>query len=329
MNTTQVNSDNQTLPLNRLEHFPVMLFAVVMGLGGLAIAYQKAHEILGLPAAIGNGLAYLSSGIFILLALAYLLKLTRYPAAVLGEFRHPIRVHFFAAISISLLLLAVALQALHGELARWLWIAGALLHGYLTLHTVRFWINHNFEIQHSNPAWFIPIVGNVVVPVAGVDYAPLQVSIFFFAIGLFFWIILFTLVLNRIVFHHQLPAKFMPTLFIFIAPPAVAFLAYYKLTGQYDFNAQILYSLALFFTLLIGFMYKNFIGLSFFISWWAFTFPLAAMTIATLLSYKLSGMVGYHYFAYAMLAFTTLAVALVAWRTAQHMLKGEVCVAEK
>jgi len=27
-----------------------------------------------------------------------------------------------------------------------------------------FWIHHQgFEIQHSNPAWFIPMVGNVLI----------------------------------------------------------------------------------------------------------------------------------------------------------------------
>lgn len=328
METPSGNLEVTKLPLRRLENFPVTLFAVVMGLTGLAIAYQKAHEILGLPAWMGNGLAYVGAGIFFVLLVVYAVKTLRHFHHVAAEFRHPIRVHFFAAISISLLLLAVAFHHGHGEMARYFWFSGALLHLYFTVNTVGFWINHNFEIQHSNPAWFIPIVGNVVVPVAGVEYAPLQVSIFFFSIGLFFWIILFTLVLNRIVFHHQLPAKFMPTLFIFIAPPAVAFIAYYKLTGSYDFSAQMLYSLALFFSLLIASMAKNFLGLKFFISWWAFTFPLAAMTIATLLSYQLTGLALFRFGGYFLLGFTTLVIAIVAWRTVEHMLKGEVCVVE-
>ncbi len=317
-----------SLPLNRLQNFPIMFFAVTMGLSGLAISYQKAHAVLNITPWIGDGLAYLSAGVFALLLFTYGLKLIRHMPQAAGEFRHPVRVHFFAAISISLLLLAVAFQHLVPEFASGLWYAGCALHLYFTLHTVSFWINHNFEIQHSNPAWFIPIVGNVIVPVAGVEYAPLGVSIFFFAIGLFFWVILFSMVLNRIIFHHQMPGKFMPTLFIFIAPPAVAFIAYYKITGQYDLFAQCLYSLALFFTLLIAFMYKNFLCLKFFISWWAFTFPMAAMSIATLLSYQLSGQIALFYLSYGMLALTTLIIALVALRTLEHMWKGEICVME-
>ena len=49
-----------------------------------------------------------------------------------------------------------------------------------------------------------------------------------------------------------------------------------------------LYSLALFFTILVFVMYKNYIKIKFFISWWAFTFPMAAVSIATILMYKLT-----------------------------------------
>lgn len=327
--TSPTELEIEKVPLNRLQHFPITFFAVTMGLGGLTLCYQKAHEVLGLPSFIGQTLGYATLGIFALIAITYALKMLKYRVAAAGEFKHPVRMHFFPAISISLLLLATIFHKMQPSFASVLWFSGAMLHGYFTLYTVSHWINHNFEIQHSNPAWFIPIVGNVIVPVAGVHFAPVEISTIFFSVGVFFWIILFTLILNRIVFHHQLPAKFMPTLFIFIAPPAVAFIAYYAITQQYDLFAQFLYSLALFFTLLIFFMYKNFLGLKYFLSWWAFTFPMAAMTIATQLSYELTQQSLFLYFSYLMLGLTSLIIALVAWRTLEHMFKGEVCVIEK
>jgi tellurite resistance protein len=134
---------------------------------------------------------------------------------------------------------------------------------------------------------------------------------------------------NRIIFHHQLVGKFMPTLFIFIAPPAIAFIAYLKMNGmQYDMFASSLYNLALFFTFLVLFMYKNFLNLKFFISWWAFTFPLTAITIASMLAYKLTHIVIYSYFAYLFMFVSTIVILLVAVRTIQHMLKGEICIQE-
>ncbi|OUD13751.1 SLAC1 anion channel family protein [Thioflexithrix psekupsensis] len=326
---TQHNTVSVDDPVNRLQHFPVTFFAVVMGLSGLAISYQKAHEVLGLPHWIGMGLAYLVLILFAVISLIYGLKMVKYPAEVRGEFTHPIRLNFFAAISISMLLIAVIYHSIQASMAIYAWYAGAILHLFLTLYVLSFWINHNVEIHHSNPAWFIPIVGNVIIPVAGIHYVPTEIVFFFFSIGLFFWLVLFTLIFYRIIFHHQLVEKFMPTLFIFIAPPAIGFVAYVKMVGQLDLTGQLLYNVGLFFTLLLFFMYKNFTRLKFFISWWAFTFPMAAMTIATIVRYQLTQQPFFEFLSYILLILSTLIITTVAVRTIQHIIKGEICVVEK
>lgn len=38
----------------------------------------------------------------------------------------------------------------------------------------------HFEIHHISPAWFIPVVGNILAPVAGVTHGALQISWFYF-----------------------------------------------------------------------------------------------------------------------------------------------------
>jgi tellurite resistance protein len=184
------------------------------------------------------------------------------------------------------------------------------------------------ELKHSNPAWFIPIVGNVLVPVAGVGMIDINLLMYYYSIGLFFWIVLTSILVNRIIFHHQMAVKFIPTLFIFIAPPAVAFIAYIKMYGEFDMFASILYNLALFFSFLLFFMYKNFLNLKFFISWWAFTFPLAAVTIASMVAFKVTNSATYEYFSYLFLFITTIVVLIVAYQTIKHMLKKEICIME-
>lgn len=319
----------ETLPLERLRLFPVAFFTVIMGLTGLALVYDRAHDTLGTPAVPGTLLAWLALALFGLIGGIYLSKLLRYPSAVLAEFRHPIKVNFFPAISISLMLLATAFAVRLPEMARLVWYGGAALHLLLTLTTVSFWLDHRFEIHHANPAWFIPIVGNVVAPVIGVEFAPVGVTVFFFAIGMLFWPVLLTVILYRLVFHDPLPDKLTPTLFILIAPPAVGCLAYFRLTGQFDLVAQGLYGLALFFTLLVLVRGRRFLQLPFFLSWWAFTFPLAAVTLATLLNYRLSGQVGLLVLAYALLVLTTLVVTVVAYQTLRHLLHNETRIYEQ
>ena len=94
------------------------------------------------------------------------------------------------------------------------------------------------------------------------------------------------------------------------------------------FFAQILFSLALFFTILVAFMYKNFVKIKFFISWWAFTFPLAAVTLSSILMYELTKKDFYIFLSYTLAMITTLIVILVAVATIKHMAKKEICIME-
>lgn len=312
----------------RLQNFPIMMFAIVMGLSGLTIAYQRAAQLFHFTTIIPTCLAIVTCLAFLNIAVTYVYKVLKYPQQVKDEFNHPVRINFFAAIPISLLLLSIMFQQIQMTVATGLWWIGMILQGYLTFYTISFWINRNLEIQFSNPAWFIPIVGNVLVPVGGAEIVNHNFLMYFFAIGILFWIVLLTIIMNRIIFHHLLAEKFMPTLFIFIAPPAVGTISYVKLTGDFDLFASFLYNIGLFFTLLLLFMYKNFIRLEFFISWWAFTFPLTAMTIASILAYHQTGSLFCYYAALGLLVLASCVVAFVAYKTIYHMLKKEICVIE-
>ncbi len=313
---------------NRLQNFPIMMFAIIMGLSGLTISYQKAHELLQCPCIVSDILVVLTTILFFIIAILYLLKFIKYPQSVKTEFSHPIRINFFAAISISMLLLSIIYKEINPLVSALFWYPAVALHLYLTLHTISFWINNNQEIAHSNPAWFIPIVGNVIIPIGGIDLAATEALIFFFSIGMFFWIILFAIIFNRIIFHNQLAIKFLPTLFILIAPPAVGFVSYIKLFGTLDFFATFLFSIALFFTLLVAFMYKSFLGIKFFISWWAFIFPLAAITIASLLMYKLIQSSIILYLSYTLIIVTTIIILIVIYQTIKNIINQDICIQE-
>lgn len=313
---------------SRVKFFPIMMYAIVMGMSGLTIMYQKAALWLGFTALIGEGLTIFSTMLFVLISLIYLGKYIRYTPLVKQEFTHPIRLNFFAAISISMLMLAIMYKESSPTISASFWYPGAVVHFYLTMYTISFWINHPQALDHSNPAWFIPVVGNVLVPIGGEGCVSHGILVYFFSVGIFFWVILFAILLNRIIFHHPLSNKFMPTLFILIAPPAVGFIAYFKLYGVVDLFALMLFNLALFFTLLLAFMYKNFIKITFFLSWWAFVFPLSAMSISAMLMYHETHERLLLVLSYGMVCITTVVMAIVLYHTLFHMRRGEICVQE-
>lgn len=312
----------------RLENFPIMMFAIVMGLSGISIVYQKAHEFLGFSEIFSNILICVDIVVFALICIFYALKIIKYPTTFKSEFHHPIKINFFAAFCISLLLIGTLLVEQNLQIAKYFWYLGVAMQTFFTFYTISFWIKNNLEINHSNPAWFIPIVGNVIIPVGGTSFASNEFLIYFFSVGIFFWIIFTAIILNRIIFHKQLASKFMPTLFIFIAPASIGFISYIKITKSFDFFAHFLYDIGLFFTILLFFMAKSFWKIQFFISWWAFTFPLAAISIATLLAFHLTNAFVYKILSLFLIIITSIVVFFVAFYTIKHMLRNEICIAE-
>jgi tellurite resistance protein len=311
----------------RLRHFPVSFFAMVMGLTGLAIAWHKAQTVFALPVDLATPILIVSGVLFCLLVGLYVAKLVRWRTAVVAELNHPIQLNFFPTISISLILLAIATLPQWPGWAGILWVLGSSLHLLLTLYVMGVWIHHeHFEIHHINPAWFIPMVGNVLVPIAGVPLDFAEVSWFFFSIGILFWLILFTIIVYRMLFHHPLAERLMPTLFILIAPPAVGFVAYLQLAGNLDPFARVLYYSGLFLTLLLTTQVARFLRIPFYLSSWAYSFPLAAIAIATLVMYEKTGLAAFAGLAWVILTAVTLLVVYLLARTARAIAARSICL---
>ena len=319
---TQTTAD---LSHSCLEHFPIAFFSAVMGLLGTSLALDVAGLMM-----VGQLVALMAMVVFLTQSAFYAAKAIRHPGAVAAEWNHPIKLAFFPAISISLLLGAVVLRGPAPGLATGVWVVGAVLQAVLTLAIVTSWISHRgFGVGQMSPAWFIPAVGNVVAPVAGVSLGFVDASWYFFSLGVLFWIILLTLVFNRLVFHEPLPGKLRPTLTILIAPPAVAFLAWLQLNGGVlDAPARVFYNLGLFFTALVLLQARGLLRLPFALSFWALSFPIAAMTIASFRYAALSGSGVFQMIAWALLGLLCVIIAGLVWRTTLAVLRGEICQPE-
>jgi tellurite resistance protein len=311
----------------RLPFMPISFFAIVMGMTGLTIAWEKAQHVFERDLGINAWMVGLSATVFVIIGLFYATKLALHRKAVLAELRHPVKLNFFPTISISLLLLAIAFLAINPAVSRPLWIAGTSLHLLFTLYVVSVWMHHeHFEVHHMNPAWFIPAVGNVLVPVAGVPLGYSDISWFFFSTGMVFWGMLMTIVFYRILFHNPIDDRLMPTLFILIAPPAVGFIAYTRLLGDIDTIARLLYFSGLFLTLLLFTQVARFAKLEFFLSWWAYSFPLAAICIASLVFFEMTGKAAFGYLGAGLLVIVTAVVSFLVIRTIIAIGKHNICL---
>jgi len=321
--------DELPVEIARLEHFPITFFATVMGMLGLTLALKAAEHSYDLSPTLSLIALGVSVAMLATVALFYIAKALRHPQAVKWEWEHPVRLAFFPTISISILLLATATLAFAPGLARALWLIGIVLQGALFLIVVSSWISHEkYKHPHLSPAWFIPAVGNVVVPVAGAQLGYAELSWLFFSAGLIFWVVLLTLVMNRLMFHDPLPGRLQPTLVILIAPPAVAFIAWVRLTGEVGDFGHILLNIGYVFTAIVAMQMPRILRLPFALSFWALSFPLAAVTISSFLYAERAASGAHRMLGTALLALLVVTILALVARTLTAIRRREVCLPE-
>jgi tellurite resistance protein len=273
----------------------------------------------------GVGVAVLV-GLFAL----YGLKAVRYPRQVAEEWNHPVKLSFFPAANISVLLLSLLLQDSAPGVSTVLWGIGASVQAILTIVIVSAWISHRaFGPAMLSPAWFIPAVANVIVPLGGSHLGLVEISWYFFSVGMLFWLVLLTLVFNRLVFHDPLPGKLKPTLVILIAPPSVAFLAWIELNGGVvDAMSHILLSIGVFFAALVAVQVPSLLRLPFAMSFWALSFPLAALTTAVFRYEAITGAQPHRVAGIVLLGLLVITILALSIRTIRAALAGDICQPE-
>ena len=329
MSTTNPVAHTHAAPTARIAHYPVTFFAIGMGMMGLTLALRAAEHAFGLARLASSWGLGLSVLLLCAVAIGYAAKAMTHPAEVKAEWNHPVRIAFFPAISISLLLLSAALLEPAPQVAHGVWLGGTLLQGVLALSVISSWIGHRaFQPGQLTPAWFIPAVGNVIVPLAGARLGYTEISWLFFSGGLVFWVVLLTLVVNRLMFHDPLPGKMVPTLMILVAPPAVAFTAWLRLSGQVGPFGHFLLSAAYVFALIVATQAGRFRAIPFALSWWALSFPLAALAIASFGYAEAAGSAAHRLIGAGLLVLLLAIVAGLLLRTARAIRSGEICIPE-
>ncbi|MRW84934.1 C4-dicarboxylate ABC transporter [Pseudoduganella sp. FT26W] len=268
---------NDSTPLSYL---PVGIFGGVMGLTGLSVAWRLAHQHFGAPLWISQAIGVAAVAAFVALVVAYGVKAWTGRDAVRAEFNHPIAANLFGTPMISLLLLPFVLADYSLALARLSWVLRALGMTALAWLIVLRWMTVRQAPTHVAPAWIVPVVGMLDVPLAvpQLQWQGLhEVMVFGLAVGLFFAVPLFTLIFQRLAQEEALAPALQPSLLILVAPFAVGFSAYVTTTGGIDLFAQALYMLMLFvLAVLLGRLRHLPHCSPFRVSWWAASFPLAA-----------------------------------------------------
>lgn len=317
------------LPTASLRHLPVNLFAAVMGLSGLALAWRLAQARYGASAAVADGIGLFAVAVFLVLAAAYAAKLVRHPSVVKAEFNHPIAGNFFGTIAISLLLLSAVLGAYSASLGIAVWVLGSAATLALSFVVVGRLLRGKGDAAHAVPAWLIPGVATLDIVVTGA-HMPMawtgELVLFSAAIGSVLALVMFTMIGSRLIHHEPLAGAMTPSLMILVAPFEVGFLAYVNMNGAVDRFAALLFYFGLFlFIVLAPKVFRR--GIGFGPTWWAVSFPLAALASAALKYAAVHPAMPLEVLAGALLAFLSAVLLVLTVRTLHALFKGRLLVA--
>ncbi|MDO7252892.1 SLAC1 anion channel family protein [Helicobacter cappadocius] len=310
-------------------YVPASLFGSVMGLTGLAIAWELASNLYEVPFVISQIITFIAIFIFVVLVIAYALKMILEFESFSLEFKSPLSRSFFGTFIISILLLPIVIYHYVPIMAFVMWGIGVVLMLVFAWHMVSFWICSKQEIENVTPAWIIPVVGTLDIPLAsnlfgqggGFDY----LNVLSLAIGLFFAVPIITLILLRVLISSKLPDKLMPTLMILIAPFSVGFSAYVSVNTEVDMFALGLFFLGVFvFLTLLPQTIASIRCCPFRVTWWAVSFPMSAMLVSMLKVAQAFDNVYFHALALAFLAFVSLGILWLLIRTIKGLLQGEL-----
>ncbi len=313
-----------TAPVVRLRGFHPGWYGAVMGTAIVGIiAYQNPGQIAGLgdlARAFGVVMVVVSGVLAIVLGIPYVLRWVQHPDAAQADLANPVAGALYGTFPGGILVLAVGIATVGPSVgaARDIALAvGALsaigivlafLVSVLFAHLL--FVSHPVGPELANGAWFIPPVVNIVVPLALLPLLPhvshedavglLFAAYAFWGMGFVLFVLVASLLYDRLIFHPLPAAPLAPSLWIGLGPigvgslvllrtaqagaplwgsvaPVVAQLSALTATALWGFGLWWLASAIL---LLAAYLRRG--EFPYGLGWWGFTFPLGAYAASTL-----------------------------------------------
>ncbi|MGO4330543.1 SLAC1 anion channel family protein [Cupriavidus sp. 2TAF22] len=309
-----------------VKNLPVNLFASVMGISGLSLAWRLATRQYGVSPVIWGAIGIVAVIAFLILAISYAVKFAKYPNAVMHEFRHPIAGNFFGTVPIAVLLISSVIGDADRGMAEVMWTIGAIGTIGIACTISSQLLQGKLDSGHALPAWLIPGVATLDIAMAGgtmrMPWAH-EINIFSLSVGSILALVFFTMIVARLIHHEKLEGNMTSSLMILIAPFEVGFLAYTNFMQRVDMFAAVLFYLGLFiFFILVLKVFRRRIPFS--VGWWGVSFPIAALSNAALKYADTVHLWPITMLAILLLAFLTVVIVMLFVRTIRTVCNGHL-----
>ena len=302
---------------------PPNVLSIAFGLTGLGEAWNAATRVLAIGAVAPNVICVLAAGVWLVLVAWYA---SQGLGQLLRDLRDTVQGPFVSIAVIVPMLLA-------GVLARYAFTPGRVLVVIFLALTIALgayftgqWIVGDMSPDAAHPGYFVPTVaGGFLGATAAAEVHLRALAWASFGVGVFCWALLGATILSRLMFRSALPAPLVPTLAIEAAPPAVAGIAYFAVTGgATSFVAYGLGGYAVFMALVQLRFIPLYVRLRFSPGLWAFTFSYATVATDALLWIDITRPSARTAYAVLILVLITGLVAAIATRTLIAIWRGEL-----
>ncbi|KVH93134.1 S-type anion channel SLAH1-like [Cynara cardunculus var. scolymus] len=250
-----------------------------------AHAYRRMLGVM--PSAAFLLLWSLSLFILVSLSILYLLRCALLSNKVKDEYLNHISVNYLFAPWISWLLLLqstpfVAPKTVYYLFLWWVFVVPIFILD-VKIYGQWFTKGKRFLSTVANPASQLTVIGNFVGARTAAQMGWKESAMFMFSLGIVHYVVVFVTLYQRLSGKSCMPVMLRPVMFLFIAAPSMASLAWDSISGTFDCSSKMLFYLALFlFFSLVSRpnLFKKSMK-KFDVVWWAYSYPLTLLALAS------------------------------------------------
>ena len=299
------------------------LFAACFGLAGLASAWTVLMRLVDGPDWPGNALYIVAALVWLITAIAYLGNVAAQHRWK-QELSDQTMVPFASLIFIVPVLLSVPLaQQARG--------AGEVVFGCAAAATVLFgawitgdWIARGGDLRRWHPGYYLPAAaGGLIAGGASASLGFVTLSHVLFGLGVGSYLLLGSIIGQRLFVVPELPKPLLPTIAIEFAPPVVAANSWFAINdGRVDTTVAVISGFAVLMVLAQLRLIPLYRTAPFGPAYWAFSFPTAAAVTCGLHWLGPEHVPGATGLGYALVGLLSAGFLLLAARTVIALMNG-------
>ncbi|MFO3904738.1 dicarboxylate transporter/tellurite-resistance protein TehA [Enterobacter hormaechei] len=318
----------KTQSTERVLNLPAGYYGMVLGTIGMGFAWRYASTIWPVTRWPGEILVTLAMVIWALLTVAFLTRAVRFPRSVLAEMRHPVMSSFVSLFPATTLLVAIGLVPWYRPLALILFSVGVVVQlSYAAWQSAGLWRGKHPE-EATTPGLYLPTVANNFISAMACGALGFHdAGLVFLGAGVFSWLSLEPVILQRLRSAGELPPALRTSLGIQLAPALVACSAWFSVNGgEADTFAKMLFGYGLLQLLFTLRLMPWYLSQPFNASFWSFSFGVSALATTGLHLGQSSPSGFFHAIAIPLFIFTNAIIALLLVRTFILLMQGKLLV---